>query len=335
MKRGRENEENQDTTEVKEEKDEQQHKKGKNTDKQWTDLLDNTRIHDLLEERTRPLIMINKDGTLFDAIHVLKQENLLSLPVVDEEDSRFLGFVDVLDIASFVLVTWKNVSASMDEIHFPTTKLFNTPVVDILNYSQVNLPVFVEEDSSLKELIRVFMDPHNYYRLHRVAVTNATGDFLNVVSQSDIISFVYRNLDHFPAWKKDLKLGSMSGLIRSPVMVRVDSPFYDTLETLCKNKISGLALVDEEFKLCGNISASDLRGLNPLAFDFFSGSTLQFLCRGIDCKLKATQFLGPSNTFGETITLLVEQKIHRLYITGPTGYPIGFVSLIDVIARLT
>eukprot|EP01126_Amoeba_proteus_P018493 TRINITY_DN1944_c0_g1_i1.p1 TRINITY_DN1944_c0_g1~~TRINITY_DN1944_c0_g1_i1.p1 ORF type:complete len:224 (-),score=34.67 TRINITY_DN1944_c0_g1_i1:298-969(-) len=222
----------------------------------------------------------------------------------------------------------------MDTTHFPTTQLFATSVKEIIDYSRVNPAVYIDENTSLAKLIGTFKDPHNYLRLHRVAVTNADGDVINVISQSDIISFVYRNLDRFPPWKKNLNLGSMSGLIRSPIMVRVDSPFYETLEVLCKNKISGLALVDEEFKLCGNISASDLRGLNPLAFDFFSGSTLQFLCKGTDSKLKVTQALEMSNTFEETIRVLAEQKIHRVYITSDKGYPVGFVTLIDVIIRL-
>jgi CBS domain-containing protein len=42
-------------------------------------------------------------------------------------------------------------------------------------------------------------------------------------------------------------------------MVQIDAPFVDTLDTLFKNRISGLALVDQEFRLSGNLSASDLR----------------------------------------------------------------------------
>jgi len=72
----------------------------------------------------------------------------------------------------------------------------------------------------------------------------------------------------------------MQGLIHSPIMIRIDSTFVDALDRLYKNRISGLALVDHEFKLSGNLSASDLRGMNPSAFDFFTGSTLQFLAKG-------------------------------------------------------
>jgi hypothetical protein len=40
---------------------------------------------------------------------------------------------DLADIAEFVLSTWKHVSATMDEIHFPTDDVFNAPVVSLLS----------------------------------------------------------------------------------------------------------------------------------------------------------------------------------------------------------
>jgi CBS domain-containing protein len=313
----------------------QPHKRVHTTEeKKWLDLLSDTTVGTLLKERKKKLVVIDKNATLGEAMAVLKRENILSLPVVDEKQKKFLGFVDVLDIAEFVLSTWKYVSATMDEIHFPTDDVFDAPLLNILNLSHVNHPSYIEENASVSDLLSKFLDRKNYFRLHRLAVTDESGDVVDVVSQSDVVAFAHHHIDSFPKSKKDLKLGLLSGLIRTPLMVRIDSPFVDALEVLCKNKISGLALIDHEFKLSGNISVSDLRGMNPLAFDFFNGSTLQFMAKGTDSPSKVTQSLGPGNTFGETITRLATERIHRLYITGEHGHPVGFVSLIDVIARL-
>jgi len=184
-----------------------------------------------------------------------------------------------LDIAEFVLSTWQHLSATMDELHFPADDVFNAPLLNILNLSQVNSPSYIEEDSSVSVLIKKFLNRKHYFRLHRLAVTDKKGDVVDVISQSDVIAFVHHHINTLPHSKRDMRLGLMSGLIRTPIMVRIDSPFVDALEVLCKNKISGLALVDHEFKLSGNISVSDLRGMNPLAFDFFNGSTLQFMAK--------------------------------------------------------
>lgn len=71
-------------------------------------------------------------------------------------------------------------------------------------------------------------------------------------------------------------------MFHPPIMVRVDSPFYSVLEILYRNKISGLALVDEQGRICGNFSASDLRGLTRKSFSYFTGSVLQFLAKATD-----------------------------------------------------
>jgi len=42
----------------------------------------------------------------------------------------------------------------------------------------------------------------------------------------------------------------------------------------------------------------------------------------------------PSNTFGEVIGVLAGERIHRVYIVDQQGHPLGFVTLIDIIARL-
>lgn len=51
-------------------------------------------------------------------------------------------------------------------------------------------------------------------------------------------------------------------------------------------------------------------------------------------KQHITTSVGPNNTFGEVISILAGERIHRVYITDDFGHPLGFVSLIDVIARL-
>lgn len=74
--------------------------------------------------------------------------------------------------------------------------------------------------------------------------------------------------------------------------------------------------------------------MNLFAFDFFNGSTMQFLIKGTKSAMKRTQSVSPDATFGEVIQLLCDEKIHRVYIYSPHGFPTGFVSLIDVIVRL-
>jgi len=276
----------------------------------------------------RELIVVNKYDTLKHALDILSKEKLLSLPVV--ANRQFYGFLDVLDIVRCALNVWKKESIALDETHFPTDKLFNMKVIDALAPSN---PVYIHETSTVGDAIEVFRSTKNASHLRRLAVIRK-GLVVNVISQSDIIKFAAKHIDSLPPKLVNLQLGNIKGFIRSPIMVRIDSPFVEALHILFSNNISGLALVDHQFKLAGNLSASDLRGLNVLAFDFFMGSTLQFMVKGTSESPKAAQHLEEGNTFGEVLQLLATEKLHRLYITDENDHPIGFASLIDVIARL-
>jgi len=300
----------------------------------WHNLCDNTTVKDFVKTKHRKLVTIDKHASVRQALKVLNRENILSAPIVDHKEKSFLGFVDVLDIAGFVLATWRQQSHHLDNAHFPGEKFFDSNIMNVLNFSEVDYPVYINQSKCISDLIDLFRNPKNFYRLHRVAVTDDEHNVINVVTQSDIVNFAAAHLEEFDKEKLNIKIGLMQGLIRSPIMITIDSAFVDALERLYKNRISGLALVDHEFKLSGNLSASDLRGITPDGFDFFFGSTLQFLAKGTSSKPKRSMQVGTGNTFGEVIQMLSSEKIHRIYITTEHGHPVGFVSLIDVIARM-
>jgi len=278
-------------------------------------------------------IVLSDTECVGSAMDILATNNLLSLPVVSEEKKEFYGFVDVLDIAGFILARWKKVSVSLERTHFPTEPIFNADIMDVINYSNINSPLYIKETDTVEDAIKLFCAPKTFYRVHRVAVQNQNGKVINVLSQSDLIYFASQNKHLFPAELVNLKIGMLTGLIRTPIMVRIDAPFSDALETLFSNRISGLALVDHEFKLCGNFSASDLRGMNAFGFDFFNGSTLQFLIKGTSAQPKRPESVQTEDTFGEVLSLLERSKLHRVYITDNFAHPIGFISLIDLIVR--
>jgi len=109
-------------------------------------------------------------------------------------------------------------------------------------------------------------------------------------------------------------------IIHSPIMLPVDSSIADALLSLCNNKVSGIALVDSEFKLIGNISASDLRGIDPTCFEFFTGSILQFLTvQGSGAK--PTKYVKENTPFKDILTTVVENAIHRIFVTTDAGFP--------------
>jgi CBS domain-containing protein len=281
----------------------------------------------------RKLITVKSDDTVAHLLKVLSDNNILSCPVVKLSTHEFLGFVDTLDVAGWVLNSWKRHSKELEHGKFPAKEFFQAHVEKILNYSRVDPAVAVNEEAHLLDLIDVFTDPHNYHRLHRVAVVDKEKNLVGIISQSDLVAFAYKNLSLLPRELADAKIRDLK-IGRSLIFVRLDSPFIDTLETLYQNRISGLALVDEEFHLSGNISTSDLRGISPSSFDYFLGSTLQFLVKGRKGPIKAPTSVPIDSTFEFALKTLHENKIHRIYVTNEYDRPQFVVSLGDIISRL-
>lgn len=298
--------------------------------------LQTTKVKSLCDLKQRQLILLDHDQSLGAALEILQNENILSAPVVNRElDGRFLGFMDVLDVAGYMLAMWRKLSANYEDRYFPGRELLeSSKIKDVMNFSKMDYPVFVGEEETLEDLIKAFLDPACHHRLHRVAVVNKSG-ISNVLSQSDIIGFITSHLQLLPQNLLNSTVSEQGYLVRTPLMVRIDCPFIDALETLYKNRISGIALIDEQFKFCGNFSASDLRGISPDSFHFFTRSTLAFLSKGTETKVRDHISVSNTATFSEVILTLARNRVHRVYVTTEYGYPQGVISLIDIISRLS
>jgi len=301
----------------------------------WHQLIKETTVQDLCRIKSKrkgfsALVVVTDVTTVQQTLRILSEANVLSAPVVNDRTKEFLGFVDMLDIAGWVLAYWKEKSSSYESGHFPTREFFHTPICSVLNFSSVNPEVVIDKDKSIAQLIDLVCNTLT----HRVAVLDKeTSCIVNVLSQSDIVAFSHANLDALGS-KAQLAINNLNP--KHPIFVRIDTAFIDALELLYANRISGLALVDEDYHLCGNLSASDLRGLAPFSFDFFNRSVLNFLAKG---SKESNQRVGPvycktDSNFLEVIETAVREKVHRVYLTDSLGHPQGVISLVDIIAHL-
>jgi len=197
----------------------------------------------------------------------------------------------------------------------------------------VDQAVGISEDKSLSELLVLFCDPKGHSRIHRVAVTDERGQIKNVVTQSDVIAYAAKNLPILP--KRLLKRTIQElGLLHPVVTSRLDNPFYESLEILYKNRMSGIALCDESGRLAGNFSASDLRGITPQSFNYFTKSTVKFLTKSTMQTLLPPVSCSEDNLASEVIQTLFSERVHRCYATTPGGIPIGVITLGDIVKLL-
>jgi CBS domain-containing protein len=268
---------------------------GPNLYNSWGTLLSNLRIREIFPRKE--LVFLSSTDTVEQALKALSERKILSAPVMETKsgENKFLGFVDVLDIAGYVFSLYDPNPARMRQPSVARHEIFEKPVTHIINFSRVDDKVVVEEENNLLELLTFFCDPaHRHHgRVHRVAVAHRptsleTGekemkaDLVNVVSQSDFIRFAAKHADIF-GHVADRSLSDLN-LWHTSVLVRLDAALVDGLDILYRNRLSGIALVDNAGHVNGNLSASDLRGITPESVKYFEGSILQFLVKGTQVK---------------------------------------------------
>eukprot|EP01126_Amoeba_proteus_P038191 TRINITY_DN3973_c0_g2_i16.p1 TRINITY_DN3973_c0_g2~~TRINITY_DN3973_c0_g2_i16.p1 ORF type:complete len:180 (-),score=39.43 TRINITY_DN3973_c0_g2_i16:563-1102(-) len=166
----------------------------------------------------------------------------------------------------------------------------------------------------------------DHRNLHRLAVTS--GDrFVGILTQSRIVRKFSLHISDFNfgnQYIRDLNLG-----IKPVVTVNENDTVTDAINCICKNKISGVGIIDKDGKLIGNFSAIDIKS-------FGYTSTLEDL-RNVSLKTFADDqgrkpiSVKRTSKAKEVVALASNNGVHRVYVVNDAGQPIGVISLGDII----
>jgi len=229
---------------------------------------------------------------------------------------------------------WSDWCRNMDELIHRGVEFGSTPVIDVMNKSKVDkwCPL---EDGTLFQLVEVFARG-----IHRAPIISSPGHIDGILSQSDVLSMLDKPLrdetllDEYLGSKTlaDLGLARSEGIMTMSVTAQAILAFW----VIYFNRVSAIAVVDQDGKLLGNLSASDIRGIGSSTLRFSSlllpiGEFLQL--EGPDASKAAVTCIA-TTTFGEAVSLLAKNKIHRLWVV-ENDKPVGLVSLTDIMKILT
>jgi CBS domain-containing protein len=229
--------------------------------------------------------------------------------------------VDVLDICGFTLDRFHTDS---DNLRHGNHGFFNEQISHLLNFSKADPKIVISPKSSLHDLVKLF----NAKRVHRVAVGSSNSSLSSIVTQSDVVKFLNSHIADVPNAKSSLV---SLNLVRGVVSVMMDTSVSEAFETLYRNKVSGLALIDPNGgRVVANLSASDLRALSAKNFQTFDRSVFLYLTKSGQ-GVTHPRNVGESTTLEEVMKIMVEEKLHRVYITRGEESIRGVVSLSDII----
>jgi CBS domain-containing protein len=72
------------------------------TEETLPEIFKNTLLGALVSGEERPLVTVNADTKLTEALKLFQKNNILSAPVLDAKEKLFIGTLDLFDIMSFV-----------------------------------------------------------------------------------------------------------------------------------------------------------------------------------------------------------------------------------------
>jgi len=284
------------------------------------DFLNSTRVSSLDSPRDKNIVIFSANKAVKESFDELAEKNILSAPIYDDKEDKYIGMLDMMDYMSYILWVY-----GIGKGHGSVT-LANISK-DLVNYSGIDTFVPISEDDTLLKAIQAFQMKY----VHRLPVMSKDGKKLvSLVSQSSIVQYLSKNSDIFGEIGRksiqELHVGAL-GTMKPVISIEENSPLMEAFETLQKNKIYGCAVVDGDGTLIGNISVSDLKlsveeHLEMLSFPIKNLFETYHRRELVTCR-PGTSFIELLKSFGS--------GMHRIYVVDDFRKPVGVISLTDVL----
>jgi len=168
----------------------------------------------------------------------------------------------------------------------------------------------------------------NLANIHRIPVVDEHQKLIAVLSQTQVVHYLTPYVHLLPFANKtveELELGN-----RKVVCVSTSDKVKDAFVKINSLKISGVAVLNSDGKLVGNISASDIK-LIGLDASLFAKMELPISSVIFKINTKTTPVsVTPQSTIAQVFNMFNVEKLHRIYIR-EKGELLGVISVIDLI----
>jgi CBS domain-containing protein len=314
----------------------------------WDFFTATSRVKDLLPSNFQ-LIRVTTAQKAPDVLRILREKQIHAVPVYDEQEQRYIGFISMLDIVDAVSYLSKsqtqleNIVQHKLNIYQFIEKEFeifsNQPLTEFVDLSDCNPWNPVRDTDHLSKVAELFGADIN---LHRVPVINHEGNVVGIITQSMFINFIVENMTRVPDTVLNKPISEFSQLKFGEVQcIHFKDKALEAFQLMGKKEISGIAVVDNEGKLVGCISVSDLKGSqidHNLFADLYKPIDQYLLAYRQD--FQRDKSLNPiwcteNVALREVLMSVSKNKVHRMIVVDIENKPICMLSLCQLISLVT
>eukprot|EP01101_Sappina_pedata_P011519 TRINITY_DN7759_c0_g1_i1.p1 TRINITY_DN7759_c0_g1~~TRINITY_DN7759_c0_g1_i1.p1 ORF type:complete len:340 (-),score=200.36 TRINITY_DN7759_c0_g1_i1:90-1109(-) len=297
-------------------------------------LLRNTNVGSLFPEGRATIISVPSTASVADAFKVLIESKVTAVPVIDETKKKHIGFLGMSDVVAMITREFTNaeLEANSDDLIVllkSKSNITGLKVLDIMDLSGRNAYYPVEESANLQTAIDLLVK----WAVHRIPVVDSEkGNLVTLLTQSQVVSFLQKHIGGFPFAKKtvgDLQLG-----YKKVVSVNQNENAATAFRQISCNKVQGIAVVNDQEQLVGNLSANDLKVIGhagkliPL---LLVPLTEYFKFSPENATVAGPVTVNAATTIEELLLKINFTKVHRVYVTDGAQKVQGIISLVDVI----
>jgi CBS domain-containing protein len=279
----------------------------------------------------------------------LAENKILAAPVIDL-GGRWLGFVDAVIVLKHARRFYFNESKDDEKSKADKWKqVLSSEMGDVVDKSRGDALVFCSMGSSMRQVLPIIGGG----MAHRVLVRDYANKSKNptqaykICSQWDFIRAFYNLLQGgSPSGQVTLSVEAAKQIarlmaydiavlldsIRTPILIESKTNLLEGLEKMMDSNVSALGMVNDKGELVGNLSSSDLKGLrfSDKDFSIFEMSITEFLKSYSPLSLEPVTVVS-SAKFSDLFELIVEKKIHRIWVVDADKKPTHLISLTDVL----
>lgn len=265
----------------------------------------------------RELITVTHTATLGYTRALLHKKHIQSVPVVNSFGA-YLGVVSLVDLTDYLLWYETEYAGEKDGA-------FDVPISRIIGLYSASEALKVTTTDTLRDLVKLMKKA----RAHRLMVEDHEGQVVAVITQMGLLQVLHDNLDDLFE-QPDASLDTL-GLARKPIVqCRKDESTLVALTRLRDANITGLAVVDIDGKLIGELGLAEVRAMDE--------EGTRGLKDGLVCDLlpdRAVHTCSSTDSLRHVLTMLHMQHHYRVFVVDGDFCPVGVVTLTDCLLQIS
>jgi len=308
-------------------------------------LLLTTKVEELKNTEEGKIFVAYKHEAAQQVFQALIQHQFLSCPVLNRVGT-FQCFIDMLDYVNYFVgsLTGKDLQTPGTEMWSIIEKqsaFANRKVKEMISHPNIP-PSSIHQLSSGYSLYSAVEAMVLEPRLRRIPILNFERKMVNLVTQSQLVEFVFQNMHLVDEKKRQKMLADIPELFHEVISVQENEFALEAFKKMRQFHLGGVAVLNAGGELVGNISDKDLRGIDADG-KWFS----RLFAKAADYTRELYQnypetrrpgqlvYATGSNTLEDVIKMIFANgRIHRVYIVDENKRPVGVIGFRDILQQI-